>query len=238
MIYLAGTANPSVRPRMLGDADTPPGSLVPAALRLGVLDTYRNRINLDALPGVPWAADNCCFPPKNPNAKPWRWDVWWRWLESRAPHADRCLFAVAPDVVTRRPDGTVVGNADATLDLSCRWFDPIRTLGFRVAFVLQDGARPDTVPWDRFDALFVGGSDALKVGPVGAAFIAEAKARGKWVHMGRVNTKRRLRIAYQAGCDSVDGTRHAFAPSASTVEMDRYLAEATQPSLFRPDVVR
>jgi hypothetical protein len=31
--------------------------------------------------------------------------------------------------------------------------------------------------------------------------------RGLWIHMGRVNTKRRLSYAYRIGCDSVDGSQ-------------------------------
>lgn len=35
--------------------------------------------------------------------------------------------------------------------------------------------------------------------------MAQAKERGLWVHMGRVNSYRRLRHARRIGCDSVDG---------------------------------
>ena len=33
-----------------------------------------------------------------------------------------------------------------------------------------------------------------------------------WVHMGRVNSQRRLRYAHAIGCDSVDGTYLTYAP--------------------------
>jgi hypothetical protein len=33
------------------------------------------------------------------------------------------------------------------------------------------------------------------------------KRAGKWVHMGRVNTDRRIRYAAAIGCDSIDGTK-------------------------------
>jgi hypothetical protein len=36
--------------------------------------------------------------------------------------------------------------------------------------------------------------------------VRDARRRGKWVHMGRVNGLRRLRIALDFGVDSVDGT--------------------------------
>ena len=37
--------------------------------------------------------------------------------------------------------------------------------------------------------------------------MAEAKRRRKWVHMGRVNSERRIRYAASIGCDSIDGTK-------------------------------
>ena len=44
------------------------------------------------------------------------------------------------------------------------------------------------------------------------AIAAEAKARGKWIHMGRVNSERRYRYAADIGCDSADGTYLTFGP--------------------------
>ncbi len=41
--------------------------------------------------------------------------------------------------------------------------------------------------WHRLDALFVGGSTYFKLGPTAAGLVREAKRRGLWTHMGRVN---------------------------------------------------
>jgi hypothetical protein len=38
----------------------------------------------------------------------------------------------------------------------------------------------------------------------------EARRRGVWTHMGRVNSERRLRYAALIGCQSADGTYLAF----------------------------
>jgi hypothetical protein len=57
------------------------------------------------------------------------------------------------------------------------------------------------------DALFIGASTEWKLGPSAEALVAQAKDRGKWVHMGRVNSHRRIRYAASIGCDSVDGTK-------------------------------
>ena len=146
---------------------------------------------------VQWMADNGCFSDK------WDWRTWWTFLTNNADRADSCLFAVAPDVV---------GNAAATLEKSAPWMPRIRTLGYRVAFVAQDGQESLPVPWDEFDALFIGGSTEWKLGPHARELAGEAKRRGKWVHMGRVNSEKRYRYAAAIGCDSADGTFLTFGP--------------------------
>jgi hypothetical protein len=176
-----------------------------AALPLGYIDTPNqgNRLPEDVL----WCADNGRF-----SCKDWTEARWWSFLVKHAYAADRCAFATAPDVVYQIPDPdhpgkTIpVGDFAATLELSRKWFGRIRELGYQVAFVAQDGWDPSVIPWDEFDVLFVGGSDEFKLGPDGAAAIAEARAHGKWVHMGRVNSALRMGIAAQRGCDSADGS--------------------------------
>jgi len=79
-------------------------------------------------------------------------------------------------------------------------------LGYPAAFVVQDGATIDTVPWDTFDVLFVGGSTEFKLGAQARALIWHAKSRGMWVHCGRVNSNKRYRLMAALGVDSADGT--------------------------------
>jgi hypothetical protein len=155
--------------------------------------------------GAAWAADNGVF------GKGYPGDVkWWAWLQSLAPHADRCLFAVAPDVV---------GDHAATLERSLPWMARIRALGYPVAFVLQNGADVDGVPWDEFDVAFIGGDDSFKLGLQAAELAREARRRGKRVHMGRVNGPRRYAYAKALGCDTVDGTFLAFGPDVNLLEV-------------------
>jgi hypothetical protein len=168
---------------------------------LGFIDTPKQGNRRPA--GVAWCADNGCFSSKFNEAS------WFAFLERNAYAAADCLFAVAPDVV---------GDAAATLVRSQPWFAKIRALGYPVAFVAQDGIEDTEVPWDEFDALFVGGSTEFKLGDVARAFILEAKARGKYVHVGRVNSRKRfqlfaaLEVAGVPAVDSVDGTYVTFAP--------------------------
>jgi hypothetical protein len=146
--------------------------------------------------GQPWAADNGRFS----RPKTYSDEGYLRWLDAR-PGRERCLFATAPDVV---------GDAAATLALSRPMFGPIRALGYPVAFVGQDGMEALPVPWDEFDVLFLGGTTAWKLSWGAVVLAREAKEHGKWVHMGRVNSLKRMRIAKAFGCDSADGTYLRF----------------------------
>ena len=148
------------------------------------------------LPGVTYAADNGCFGKGYPGDAEWR-----AWLDSLP--RERCLFATAPDVVA---------DAEATLARSLPWLPQIRALGFPAAFVAQDGLEHLNVPWDEFDVLFIGGSTAWKLSVHARSLAAEAKRRGKQVHMGRVNSALRWGVAEFFGCDSCDGTFLAFGP--------------------------
>ncbi|MDG4803681.1 hypothetical protein [Micromonospora sp. WMMD980] len=51
------------------------------------------------------------------------------------------------------------------------------------------------MPWHAIDALFIGGTTAWKLGPDAAHLAGQARRRGLWVHMGRVNSLWRLRHA-------------------------------------------
>lgn len=87
------------------------------------------------------------------------------------------------------------------------------------------------VPWGEFDVLFIGGSTEWKLGAAVRGLVAEAKARGKGVHMGRVNSLKRFRYAEAIGCDSVDGTFLTFGPEKNLPELLSWVSEG-QGSLF------
>jgi len=110
---------------------------------------------------------------------------------------DHLLFATAPDVPF---------DWKATLRLSRPWLRKIRRMGCPAALCAQEGMTSGSIPWDDFDCLFIGGRDGFKEGSIVRDACPEARIRGKWVHMGRVNSLRRLLIALDFGVDSVDGT--------------------------------
>ncbi|MEU0634351.1 hypothetical protein, partial [Streptomyces sp. NPDC005989] len=138
--------------------------------------------------------------------------------------ADRCLWAVAPDEPF---------DAVRTLDESLPWLPRIRELGIPAAFAAQDGCDLLGLPWDDFDVLFIAGSTEWKTGPVAEQLAREAKARDKQVHMGRVNSRQRLRTAEWFGCDTADGTYLAFGPDKNLPRLANWLTELHHtPSLY------
>lgn len=139
--------------------------------------------------GIPWAADNEGFGGIDVGA-------FLKMLGTIAGQPN-CLFVTAPDVL---------GDADATLRQFRKWEPIITDAGLPVAYVLQDGLEGSGVPWDLCAAVFIGGSTEFKLGGHVEQVVSEARRRGKWVHMGRVNTLTRLEYAASLGCDSVDGT--------------------------------
>lgn len=110
---------------------------------------------------------------------------------------DRLLWVVAPDVVA---------DASATLLRFRLWRPVLDYLKLPIAFVAQNGQENLPVPWDAIRCLFIGGSTEWKLGYHAARLIREAQSHGKWVHMGRVNTLRRARLASALDVDSIDGS--------------------------------
>lgn len=159
------------------------------AHNLGVMSSPRRFYRDAHEQGFQWCADNDSF-------NGWDEAAFVTMLAALAG-VPGCLFVVAPDVV---------GDAVATLERFGAWFAPIRDSGQPVAFVAQDGVAETAVPWDQIDALFIGGTTAFKFSEAAANVAAEARARHKWLHMGRVNSHRRIRWARALGCQSIDGT--------------------------------
>lgn len=177
-----------------------------------------------------WAADNGCvasgpggMPIPNPK---WSADRWLAWLERHVDQADRCLFAVLPDVPL---------SHEGTVERSMQWAERVRDLGYRPAFAFQNGSEVDPdIPWDAFDVAFLGGDTAWKVGHRGHLIATRAVDRGKWVHMGRVNSERRLRRAAVMGCSSADGTFLRFGPRVNVPRLLRWLDSLAEVPPFDP----
>lgn len=187
-----------------------------------------NMGNRPDLSVTPWAADTGCFSSRTP----FRLDKYLSWLVSMVPYRDTCLFATAPDVVPMHLDDPS-GAASLTWARSKYTLPVIRALGFAAALVAQNGLEDMVVPWDDLDALFVGGTTDWKLSPVCASLVDEAKRRHKYVHMGRVNSFKRLRYAYEIGCDSADGTFISYGPDRYVPRVANWLRDTRErPSLW------
>lgn len=201
---------------------TPSGPDVRAAMSAGLIGCMTTPAQGNVVPdGAEYACDNGKFGKGWPGA-----DAWFDWLTRTVERygADRCLWAVAPDVPF---------DAAGTLAESLPWLARIRELGIPAAFAAQDGCDLLGLPWDDFDVLFLAGSTEWKIGPVAERLSREAKERGKQVHMGRVNSRIRLRTAEWFGCDSADGTYLAFGPEKNLIRLTGWLDELHHtPSLF------
>jgi len=214
----------------------PSTDLIRAKMASGHIGAIMSKAQGNALPGdALFCVDNSCGPDKHgqPGTKYPGDNAYLAYLQKLAaldgadpcdPDTSRCLFAVAPDVLC---------DAAATLKRSRYMLPAIRyEVGLPAALVAQNGledilAAMSTAEigefWDDFDVLFLGGGDAWKLGPAAAALAAEARRRRKWVHMGRVNTLKRLRYAAYLGCDSADGTGMTRAPDKILTRMLRFL---------------
>ncbi|OIJ99016.1 hypothetical protein BIV25_10945 [Streptomyces sp. MUSC 14] len=127
-------------------------------------------------------------------------------------------------------------NAAATLAQSLPWLPQIRSLDVPAVFAAQDGSEHGLIPWHLIDVLFLAGSTEWKTSPAARRLALEARERGLAVHMGRVNSRRRLHIAQAFGCTSADGTYLAFGPDTNLPRLLAWLNELqTTPTPFRDD---
>lgn len=159
--------------------------------------------------GFIWIADNGCFSGK------WDEGKWLRWLDRMLPFQASCLMATAPDVV---------GDAQATLERFAYYAPMLRERGWPVGFVAQDGM--EALAWpDSYDVLFVGGTTDWKLGSGADKCIRIAQRQGKWVHVGRVNSVKRIKHFLLRGANSVDGTTLCFQPTQKFKTIDNALRE-------------
>lgn len=232
MIYLANPCTDAVQAAML-------------AGHLGYIDTPAQGNTRP--PGVVWCADNGAFSD--------RWDstVWWEFLEAEAHAASSCLFAVAPDIVGDAwrshmrsapwlPRIRALGYPVAYVIQNGAEAHPIPWHDFDVLFI--GGSMECPTHGAVLHPVKVGhatGSAARyecptcharvhewKLGPIPRVLAAEAVERGKWVHMGRVNSRKRYNYARAIGCSSVDGTFLKHGPDKRLPELLSWL----QPDLL------
>lgn len=138
------------------------------------------------------------------------WDKYKKYLINKQDSIHHCLFAVVPDVVT---------DHESTLKLYKKYNEPIKELGYKLAFVLQDGLKIKEIPGSA-DWLFVGGTTEFKLSKTITDII---KNKDRPVHVGRVNSNKRILHFYLAGADSVDGTTIIYQPDKRFQELDLFM---------------
>lgn len=149
-----------------------------------------------------------------------------RLLDRRGADAD---LIIVPDIV--------MGGA-TSLDLSAHWLPILRAkvpVGAKLLIAVQDGMDRGALFGRAMalikmaDGIFVGGSTEFKEAslPIWAA-IKRREAERCWLHVGRVNTARRIALCAAADADSFDGTSATrFAKTLPMLEQ-----AARQPALI------
>jgi hypothetical protein len=146
-----------------------------------------------------WAGDNDCYTGKFNKGK------FIKWLEMARPYQDRCLFVTCPDVVC---------DPITTCKQYLEWQPIIKNMGYRPALVLQDGIKSKDIDWANTDAVFVGGSTDWKLSQDVIRLLIKAGERGKWRHIGRINSLKRMSHFWNYA-ESFDGTDFIYHPEES-----------------------
>lgn len=185
---------------------------------VGPLDQRGPRLH-----GMRHALDNGAWP-AFAQGVPWDERAFRRALDDFGPTAD---FIVLPDVVADR---------EASLARTHAWLPELLArpdLGrARLLIAIQDGmtfADIEPLLINPRVGLFIGGSTEWKVASIIPLSIW-AKERGRYVHVGRVNTARRIAICAAGGVDSIDGT--SATKFAKTLPL--LTGAASQPDLLAP----
>lgn len=170
-----------------------------------------------------WAMDNACFVDYNPKKIVG--------MMRRYRGTKGCLFMTAPDVVS---------NHEESLLLFRMWLGTIQNYGYPVAFVIQNGATIENIPWGSIQAIFIGGDDKFKLSDEVIIIMKEAKRRGLWVHVGRINSKKRLwhfikHFTEELGhlIDSFDGGCYARFRDTYVSHLELYANDYIHPNYTR-----
>lgn len=183
--------------------------------RLAHLNTPDNQ--KEPMINSPWALDNGVFGAFT-SQKPWSEEPFYTYLDKYA--AWKPMWAVVPDRV---------GDRNETLRLWEHHYHAVMAFGVPLAFAAQDGMTPDDVP-ENADVVFVGGSTSWKW----KNLLLWTKNFPR-VHVGRVNSRRLLEQAEEAGAESCDGTGWFRSPQR-TLELEAYLS-ANQAQIKLPGIV-
>jgi hypothetical protein len=167
--------------------------------------------------GFPYALDN---------------GAWW--AHCQGCEFDEVAFLKAVDLLGEGADFTVLPDIVAgglrSLEFSLRWRDRLQLPG-PVMLAVQDGMQPDDVRPHIGPqcGIFVGGSTEWKVETL-PIWCALGRETGALVHVGRVNSIRRIRLCILHGAHSFDGSSASrFAVTAGKLDNARRAGDLFAP---------
>ena len=173
--------------------------------------------------GLPFAIDNGAWS-CHTQGLPFDDDGFRSLVDAYGAEAD---FIVIPDKVAQ---------GLRSLEFSLSWMPRLKGLSL-LLLALQDGMTPDDVgpilrEYPKL-GLFLGGSIEFKLSEMkGWGMVAHAF--GSYYHVGRVNSRKRIRMCHHAGADSVDGT----SGTLFSVTVPRLDGEIRQGSLLSPRMIQ
>ena len=137
-----------------------------------------------------------------------------------AKYKERLKFIAVPDVPF---------NDKETLKKFYVWYETLKDFNLPLALVTQDEMLTKDIPWNKIQALFIGGSTEWKLSTESVNIIKEGQKKNKWIHVGRVNTPSRITLCKMLNVDSIDGT--GFSMFAD-VQIKMYEQVISQDVLF------
>lgn len=142
-----------------------------------------------------------------------------RWLALVRVHGHGADWCVLPDIVC---------GGSRSLALSCWWLPRVFSLSPRWLIAVQDGMEPETVSrlLGPRVGVFVGGSTEWKLSSM-EAWGHVCRESGAWLHVGRVNSAKRIATCSLSGAHSCDGT----SATRFAVTTPRLAAAAAQTSM-------
>ncbi len=118
----------------------------------------------------------------------------------------------------------VVGDWKETLAKFEGWNAFLRSLKLKRAFVLQDGQPENLIPWIDISAVFLGGSTEYKLSDEALEICIRARSRGMWVHVGRVNSIKRI-SRFVGVAHSIDGMSFSRYPDENLPKVLEWLSQ-------------
>jgi len=191
--------------------DEEDGSAIPRWPLRGYASMTGTLRNLAALDDAGWHVLLSPAGSLNPKGRPYALDNGAWTAHQQGTEFDSDAFMHAVDKVGEKAEWIVlpdiVMGGQRSLDLSLSWLEKLAGLPARLLIAVQNGMTLDDVRnhLNPMVGIFVGGDSAWKeeTTPMWGSL---ARRRNCYLHVGRVNSQRRIAICAAAGADSFDGT--------------------------------